>query len=379
MKKLNIWMVIDVRYRVFDQSGKLPFSIVFGLCRRSPDDTDPRPLRLRTRQTILDVPYALSNNLLQLRKYSARTKTDIQVDVGQLDFSNNEESYLTLPSPVGRTGDWRNCLSEYHYHVDPESGLASLLESGAKYSFNNFTGWELEADAYSYINEQGEPSAPGNNQTLLSRRVSGHPTFHVVKSLHWPPELQTRMQKHQDTNGNSMLLDVMVTNTGSEAITVQTHGRQRFLTPHGALQPDEEFPIDDDRPRIIDPERPSPNDTIQILDVSTNKVVRGARKYSGYVQYHPKDLRPTLDLLTTLRPGEPLIRHIDVGSILSNLPDGEYGLWMEPRGMWWCVGDCEDWDEDRVPHDLFSTLIPPLMLKCEDSLRVQVENGAVLP
>ncbi|SPJ72810.1 uncharacterized protein FTOL_02539 [Fusarium torulosum] len=378
MEKLNIWMVISVRYRVFDQSGKLPFSIVFGLCRRSPDDTDPRSLRLSARQTILDVPYALSNNLLQLRKYSATTKTDIQVDVGQLGLSNSEESYLTLPSPVGRTENWRTCLSEYYYHIDPESELASLLEPGEKYSIKNFTGWQLGADKYAYIDEQGELSSPSKKQKLVSSRVHGRPTFHVVESLPWPPELQTRMHKDKDTNGNSMLVDVTVLNMGSKAITVQTHGRQRFLTPHGALQQDEEFPINDGRPRIIDPDRPSPDATIQILDVCTNKVIRGAKKRSGYVQYHQKDLRPTLDLLTTLRPGEPLIRHIDVGNLLSNLPDGEYGLRMEPRGMWWCIGDCKEWDEDRVPHDLFSTLIPPLMLKCDDVVRVQVENGDVL-
>ncbi|KAM0227319.1 hypothetical protein ACHAP5_012202 [Fusarium lateritium] len=378
MEKLNIWMIINVRYQVFDQSGKLPFSIVFGLCRRSSDDTDTRPLRLSTRQTILDVPYALSDNLLQLRKYNARTKTDIQVDVGQLDLSNSEESYLTLPSPVGRTGDWRNCVSEYHYLVNPESELASLLEPGEKYTFQNFTGWELGADAYSYINEQGEPSAPGNKQKLVSRRASGHPMFHMVKSLPWPPELHTRMQKYQDTNGKPACIEIIVTNMGSEAITVQTRGRQHFLTPQGAYQDDEKFPSDDSRRRIIDPDRPSSDTAIQIIDVFTNKVVRGAKKQTRYVQYHPWDLRPTLDLLTTLRPSEPLLRHIEVSSLLSNLPDGEYGLRMEVRGMWWCIGDCRDWDEDCVPQDLFSTLIPPVMLKCEDVMRVQVENGTVV-
>ncbi|KAM0201560.1 hypothetical protein ACHAQI_011203 [Fusarium lateritium] len=379
MKKLNIWMVVNVRYQVFDQSGKLPFNIVFGLCRRSSDDSDPRPLRLRTKQTILDVPYALSDNLLQLRKYNARTKTDIKIDVGQLDLSNSEESYLTLPSPVGRIGDWRNCVSEYQYFVNPESELASLLKPGEKYTFQNLTGWELGADAYSYDNEQGEPSALRDKQKLVSRRASGHPMFQVVESLPWPPELHTRMQKHQDTNGKPACLEITVTNMGSEAITVQTHGRQRFLTPHGAYQDDDEFPSDDSRPRIIDPGRPPPpGATIQIIDLSTNKIVRGAKKQSGYVQYHPGDLRPTLDLLTTLRPGESLIRRIQVSGLLSNLLDGEYGLRMEPRGMWWCIGDCKDWDEDRVPHDPFSNLIPPVMLKCEDVVKVQVENGAVI-
>jgi hypothetical protein len=165
------------------------------------------------------------------------------------------------------------------------------------------------------------------------------------------------MQKHQGTSGNTALLSITVTNMGSEAITVQTHGRQHFLIPHGVFQPEEEFPPNDNRPRIVNPDRPSPEATIQIFDVSTNKVVRGVSKHRVHGHYPQNDLRPTLDLLTTLRPNEPLIRYIDVGSLLSNLPDGEYGLRMEPRGMWWCIGDCKDWDGDRVPHNLFSTLI----------------------
>ncbi|KAF5673865.1 hypothetical protein FHETE_3252 [Fusarium heterosporum] len=378
MPDLDIYMVISRKYQVFDQSGKLPFSIIFGLCRRSSDDADPRPLRLSTRQTILDVPYALSHNLLQLRKYNAKTKTDIQVDTWQMDSSSGNESYLTLPSPVGKTDNWTSCLTEYHYRVNPGSELASLFETGGKYTIKNFTGWKLGADKYAYIDEQGGISPPSKEQKLVCRRASGRPTFEVVESLPWPPEIQTKMQRYKDTNDNTTLVDVTVTNLGGQAVTVQTRGRQCFLIPHGAYQPEEDFPPEDPRPRIIDPEISSASDTIQVFDLSTNKVVRRAKGAGPGGCGHPqKDLRPKLDTLMTLRPGDPLLRRIDVSNILSDLPDGEYGLRMEPRGMWWCNGDREDFGaeaEDRVPHDIFSTLIPPLMLKSEDIVKVQVEN-----
>lgn len=34
MRKLYVYVIINSRYQVFDLSGKLPFSIVFGPCRR---------------------------------------------------------------------------------------------------------------------------------------------------------------------------------------------------------------------------------------------------------------------------------------------------------------------------------------------------------
>ncbi|KAF4999577.1 hypothetical protein FGRMN_2325 [Fusarium graminum] len=380
MPDLNIYMVVDERYRVFDRSGKLPFSIVFGLCRRSSEDTDPRPLRLSTRQSILDVPYALAHNLLQLRKYNARTKTDIQVDTWQMDSSSGEESYLTLPSPVGRTDNWTSCLTEYHYHVSPESELASLFEAGEKYTIKNFTGWKLGADKYAYIDEQVGISPPSKEQKLVCRRAHGRPTFEVVESLPWSPQIQTKMQRYKDTNDNTTLIEVIVTNLGDRPVTVQTRGRQRFLIPHGAYQPEEGFPPDDSRPRIIDPETSSASKTIQVLDLSTNNVVRRAKGANpGGCGPPQEDLRPKLNTLMTLRPGDPLLRRIDVSSLLLDLPGGEYGLRMEPRGTWWCDGDGEEFGvkaEDRVPHDLFSTLIPPLMLKSEDVVKAKVGSFA---
>ena len=194
-----------------------------------------------------------------------------------------------------------------------------------------------------------------------------------MESLLWPPELQTKMQLK--TSDNTTCLTISVTNTASEPVSVQTRSLQSFLVPHGAY----DVTPDDNRPGIID-ENPAPEETIQILKLSTNGIVQGPRSpglCGGRLPQH--DSRPILDALTTLRPSVPLVRDVNVSNLLSGLPDGRYGLKMEPRGMWWCLGDCEEFrricEDGRVPQDSFQTMIPPLMLECDDLVEVRIENG----
>ncbi|KPM35582.1 hypothetical protein AK830_g10982 [Neonectria ditissima] len=393
MAEVKIHTVINSRYQVFDRSGSLPFSIVFGLCRRSSEDTDPRPLRLNTAKSILDVPYALSHKLLILREHDTESKRETEVDVGQLGESDSEEqSELLLPSPVGRTENWKKSLSKYQYHINPSSKLASFFKPGKKYAISNKAGGDLGGKGSTYAEqadpkkEQGKPSTSSENLKLVSSRADGRASFTVVPSLPWPPKVQTRMQRCRseggditdDDKGNATLLEITVLNTGNEAITVQTRGRQRFLVPRGPMEAEEDFPPEDPRPRIIDTKTPAPAASIQVVDTATGTTVRGTTKPGVCGLYQKHDPRPKLELLVTLKPGEPLIRHVDVSRLLADLPDGSYGLRMEPRGMWWCIGSCEDFKaegEDRVPYHLYSAIIPPFMLECEDVVELQVENG----
>ena len=68
MNELHIHTQTHSRYQVFDASGQLPFNIVFGLCRRSPGDTDLRPLLIEIAGSVLDVPFALAHGLLTLHE-----------------------------------------------------------------------------------------------------------------------------------------------------------------------------------------------------------------------------------------------------------------------------------------------------------------------
>ncbi|KAF4993316.1 hypothetical protein FDECE_13431 [Fusarium decemcellulare] len=389
MSDIKIYAVIHSKYQVFDSSGKLPFSIVFGLCRRSSEDADPRPLHINTANSILDVPYALSNKLLALLVYDADKGTDIEVDGGQLGQpDSHEESYLTLPSPVGRTVNWKRCISIYQCRRDPKSQLASLLKPGKKYTIRHRAGQYLGNGWYTENPEElrQPPLTLSDKQKLVVSKADGRASFNVVPCLSWPPKIQARMQWCRsrgdiitfDEKDGAMRLEITVLNAGAEAITFQTRGRQRFLIPWGPMEPEEDYPALDPRPRIIDLQSPAPRATIQVIDMTTNTIVRGATKPGVCGLYEKHNPRPKLELLETLEPGKPLVRQVDIGSVISDLPDGKYALRMEPRGMWWCAGRCEDFaaeGEDRVPQHLFKTMIPPLMLECEDVVQVQVENG----
>lgn len=396
VQSLKIHLAITSRYRVFDFSGRLPFSVVFGLCRQeSEQDADPRPLILNTANSILDLPYALSHKLLTLHWYNA-DGNNTEIDVGHLSQPERKgQSYITLPPPTGRTESWKRCMSTYRYDIDPGSELASLLEPGKKYTIRNQAGQDLGFKDYGY--SEHDEFAPGQemaftsseNRTLVSGRVNGHASFTVVPSLPWPPKLETCMRRCETNDNDSgkeqpQLLEVTVINTSTEDITVQTRDRQRFLTANGPMQTEdtEEQCLDlDPRPRIIDAETPAPKATIQVIDIKTHTVLRRAHNPTGFVQYKLTDPRPRLKNLVTLKPGEPLIRHVDISEVTIGLPDGVYGLRMEPRGMWWCLGNCEDFvaeDGERVPHRLFTSMIPPLMLECEDAVEVQVRNGSLI-
>lgn len=159
MKNLKIHIAINSRYRVFDRSGKLPFSILFGLSRRSSEDTNPLPLVINTKETILDIPYALSNNLLSLRVQKEDSKLEIEVDVGQLSLVNIEEkSSVTLPSPVGYSLASKNPLVIHEYHLDPDSELASLLESGKKYRIRIKRCHDFGGEGHRYTGEANPDS-----------------------------------------------------------------------------------------------------------------------------------------------------------------------------------------------------------------------------
>jgi hypothetical protein len=381
METLKISTIINRKYQVFDRSGHLPFSIVFGLCRRSTEDTDPRLLVINTAETILDVPYALKHEFLSIHGKDAETKRGFLVDVGKLDQFEGANSTVTLASPVGREKNWKESLTVYEYHVKPGSVLASLFEPGNNYEIRIKKGGpaggrgpgDFGGTGHTYIDTTRNPAST-ESLKLVYDRADGCASFLVVDSLPWPPEIETRMQQSQ---GKDATLEITVSNQGGNTITVQTRGRQRYLSPWGPMYPREEH---SSRPRLIDSQTPAPGGHLQIIDLLTKEIVREVTKPPICQLYGPHDPRPKLDFLIMLKPGEQLVREIDISGLLSKLLDGTYGLRMEPRGMWWCPGSYEVWrDEadDRVPHHLYKTLIPPLVLQCEDIVEVCVSNGVV--
>lgn len=396
MNKLAIFTQIHSRYQVFDASGQLPFSIVIGLCRKSPADTDPRPLLLETAGSILDVPYALANRLLTLHEEDPKDDTQlINVDVGRLNkVAAKETECLSLPSPLNRTEPWRDALTVYLCHVDPSGQLASILEPEKKYTIRLASeDLGVQRWAYSDQNEftndiEGKPSHDSETVKLVnSKPTASKAAFKVVSSLPWPPKIETRLRLCASspssdsalpnaTSDSSTALEVSVTNTGSDPVTVQTRGRQRFLAPWGVFQPEPDAL--DNRVRIID--RAGSISSLQVVNCVTGAVVRGNEKRgicsltSGNV-----DRRPKAEDVLTLMPAAPIIRKLDIGALVHGLGVGQYRIRMQSRGCRWWRGEAgkEVGEDGRVPGRLGGVLIPPLMLESKDEVELYIRGGKV--
>lgn len=135
MEPLKILTEITALHRVFDASGRLPFSIVFGLCRRSKEDNDARSLVLDVAGSILDVPYALANGFLSIHERDPQDKSNwIAVDLSLLtDVRKSKSKYISLSSPASRDGSYRSNMTEYQCHLGVDD-FASILEPGRGYS-----------------------------------------------------------------------------------------------------------------------------------------------------------------------------------------------------------------------------------------------------
>jgi hypothetical protein len=118
MEELKIHILMQARDRIFDASGKHPFTIDFGLCRRSPDDTDPRSLIIDIAGSALDVPYAIANKLLISHGLNTLQRDKERLKHINLDTPVEEGNrYITLPSPVGRTKHYKDCFTMFEYPV----------------------------------------------------------------------------------------------------------------------------------------------------------------------------------------------------------------------------------------------------------------------
>ena len=399
MNELRIHTQIHSRYQIYDASGQLPFSIVFGLCRRSPADADPRPLLLEVSGSVLDVPYALAHGLLTLHEQDPQdAKQWVEVDLGRLNnVAAKEAECLSLPSPVNRKEHWRDAFTVYQYHVDVDSDLPSILEPGKKYIIRLASGdlgvkrWAY-SDRNQFVDNDGKPGHGSEAVKLVnSKPTAGNATFKVVKSLPWPPRVETRIRlcasstssdsalANAQLNSSTATLEVSVINTGSDSVTVQTRGHQHFLIPWGPFQPEPD--ADDDRMRIIDAtSHKPPTSSLQVVDAATGEVVRGnERRGTGPLTDSNADLRPKVADVVILKPAAPVIRRIDIGALVDGLVDGQYKIRMQSRGCRWWHGEIgkEETEDGRVPAHLCRIITSPLMLESQDEVELRIRDGKV--
>jgi hypothetical protein len=403
MEPLRVQTQIKSRYTVFDASGRLPLDIVFGLRRKY--DSDTRDISFRISNSFLDVPYALTNGLLslhELRPSDTSPNEHVEVDLSRLRDSIADDmqgpDHITLPSKSNRTAPRGQLgVTEYRYRVDPGSLLASLFESGKKYSIglvNRDLGihhW-IEGDPVSSSVAETTRSSIAEPITetckLVSNPHGGFAVFRVVDNLIWPPSLETRMQllsPHSTGVASGVdldrpLLQVTVTNAGSDSISMQTRGQQRFLSPWGPFQPESDDGLcAGRRPCILDPSSTTGN--LQVVDVATGSVVRDSKQGSacGLTAGRP-DPRLRVDQLIVLRPGVAVSREIALDGFWHGLSDGRYLIRLKPKGCWWHSGDVksEPDDEGKVPKHLKTTNQTPIVLESNGEVEFDVRDGKIV-
>lgn len=378
--ELRIYTQINSRFPVFDISGHLQFSIVFGLCRRSSADTDLRPLLLETAGSILDVPYALAHGLLTLHEHGSQGI----IDVSRLkNVAVKGVECLSLPSPVNRTERWRDAITVYQCCFNVNDELTSLLKPGRKYTIRlasedlGVKRWAY-SDRKQFVDIDEEPRIDSEAAKLInSRSTAGSATFAVVKCLSWPPKIKTRMRlcTISPSSDYTTALEVSVINTSSEPVTVQTRGHQLILTPWGPFQPEPD--ADDSRTRIIDAtSHKPPISSLQVFDIMTGKMVRGNQQRSTCTLTDSNvDRRLKMEDLVTLKPGTPLVRKLDIAARVKGLADGRYKIRMQSKGCGWWHGEVE---KEIVNGELTPVhFCTPLMLESQDEMELCIRDGEV--
>ena len=378
MTELRIHTKIQSHYNVFDKSGQLPFHIVFGLCRRSSADIDPRSLLLDIEGSVLDVPYALTHGLLIVQEQDL-AKQWVEADLSQLNQAVTKEGeYLSLSSPVGRTVRWRDAFTIYQSSVDVNSELASILESKKRYRIK-LASEDLHVKRWTYSDQKKfndnndiyKHTSEKPRKLINSKDSAGNAQFKVVNRLSWPPRIEMKMRLRRPSLSSSppsvTTLEISATNTGSFSITIQTKGHQNFLVPWGPFQPEDPL-ASNDLPRILHPtHHKTPTSSLQIIACDIGQVVRtnDRRGVCSLTESHA-NRRPKAEDTLTMKPGEPVIRDVDISALVNGLSDGKYIIQMRPTGCRW-------WQEGREENAL--TL--PLMLESQDEVELSIQDGKV--
>jgi hypothetical protein len=412
---LKLHIRIHSRYQIFDQSGRLPFSIVFGLCRRSPQDTDTRSLILDTSGSIFDVPYALANGLLKLSEGQEET----EVDLSSFDAEAGPHQYVALPPPVRRAAHWNEDFEIVLYEIDSKSDLAPLLKPNTKYLIR-LGNRDLGVQWWSY----GEPGELPPGVILSSENVSeatklvnskesaGKAAFTTRDSLPSPPDLDIQLRlrpqlpssiitDEDSSQGSACTLEVSITNTNAEhAVSIQSTGHQYFPIPWGPLQPVRKI---DNRERLTSTRSASrsklakQNFIIRSRSDDTNSIVhRTTSPACGCLLNEKTDRRPTRSDFTTLLPGKSLLQTFDLADLLiSNLKlhDGVYAIELEALGAWWCWGSVdevfndggeagermeEEKEKEKIPKEEYQGLRPPAWLRSKDEVVVVIIDRRIL-
>jgi len=393
--ELRIQVQINSRYKIFDTSGQIPFSVAFGLIRRSQTDENPHPIRVETTGSILDVQYALGHGLLKLQEQDAEGSAKWkEVNITPLkDIAKKDSEPLYLPSPVHRAdrAGWRDHVTVYQCHIDPDGRLASMLARGKRYRIklsndeddNKRWAHDEQKNSFSHDGTPDQSSEPV--KVLLTKRSAGNASFTVVKKdpIHLPKlDIKMKICESVDDGEDSFsrleVVTATLASTASGPITIQTRGHQSFLMPWGPYGPEPGW--DDSQARIIDPAPPhAPIGGIQVVDPRTREIV-WKREMTGYVLTQSNlDRRPKFGDVLVIHPGVPIVRKISIAKIVTELKDGHFKIRIRPRGCrWWDRDITKGHDADeRIPLELGGRNMPPVVLESEDEVEIHLSEGKI--
>lgn len=406
---LRIHIRLHSQYRALDLSGGLPNHIIFGFCRRWKEDLDPRTIILDTSGSILDVPYAIANGLLEIEG-AAETQDAVRA----FSAEPGPRRYFAIP-PVKRVkcrGNRNEDFEVFSYEVEVGNEMAGLLKLGTKYDIriaDKGLGirWWRYLDAGEVLPEIGIPATGETEATKLicMNKPWGHAMFTVVESVQFPPKLDVRLRlrsrpepsesgKDDISQGRAYILEASITNTSpSRALCIQSRGHQRFLNPWGLIQPISDIAH---WPRLLSTaEIPRFSLKISSINGETTTVVYRHKPpiCAGLLAGGRNiDRRPIRSQFTTLFPGEPVVMEVDLGAFMHQLvdnlgwKDGMYKTEIDDsQGSWWCWGsvdevfrDAELGQKEKIPQDLYDLQRVPVRFTSEDEVVVEIVDGQVV-
>ncbi|KAH8900453.1 hypothetical protein GQ53DRAFT_835490 [Thozetella sp. PMI_491] len=384
---VRLYVVVSSEYLKFDLSGGLPFSIVFHLCRYAGmGAADDKSLLFDMSGSVFDVPFALGNGLLRLYDDDAGSEVDLRA-MGFNPPPSRTHIYRLDPKPKGHRTRVAQGLT---VPVPVSSPLAKLLKPRTKYSIRLDQGrlgisWWAYGDP-SELLVDGKPAWPSERTNLVAKTPgTGRALFWTASSLVVPPTVEIRMAweplgrgADEGVNPSECVISLSIVSRHQEPISIQSSGRQRYLFSRAPAQPEI-----DDRPRITSTTDGAAIYSFSLTHIDTGNVAAVYKRpaCSG-VMAGNADIRPMRRHFTTLEPGKPLVKSVNVETMVSNLRlgDGTYRVSLQTLGAYWCPGSVSEIfgsaeDNARIPHEIYDRSARPVCLSSPDTVDIVVAGG----
>lgn len=387
MVETNDKKIISLRFShdppVYELSEDGRFQITFEFFRASSSDDDRRPLTFLAAGSVFDVPFALSQGLLEVVDLETGTRVEIPTRdaPGVAESPNSEQnsdpensSYTLTAYDASIPKHIRNILHTYTL-PSPQSPGAWPLEAGKKYAFR-LTSTDLGVKWWNYGTETNLdlPSQPErlsrvciSASNFLCRHGLPAVQFLVVPPLPHPPSLTIKLSVSAPVfdRNNPVPISVRIstTNRGNRPIIA----KNRFDQPYGdGLR----YPV-----TVLSTDRPDWRN-LSIVDVASGTGLTDATSpicvphvgVKGFVRRE----------FTTLEPGVPFESEIVVlpensHGRLKRLAGNELRITLRPYEVWWNWGTVDEVFEGKTrfgPN--LGGYKPPLRLESSDELTLHI-------